>query len=94
METSESKSTRQLAEIRHWVEERKGKPARIRKEGQKRGEGVLRIDFPGYTSLDDLEMISWGEWYDIFMKKHLAFLYQEKTKEGGESRFFKLVAVE
>ena len=53
--------------------------------------GVLRINFPGYGGEDTLEEVSWDEWYKIFKERDLEFLYQDKTAEGKESRFFKLI---
>ncbi|MHC1764339.1 MAG: hypothetical protein AB9869_08530 [Verrucomicrobiia bacterium] len=55
---------------------------------------MLRIDFPGYSGEDSLEPISWDEWYKKFEENNLTFLYQDKTKGGRESRFFKLVCME
>ena len=54
--------------------------------------GVLRIDYPGYSGQDTLERISWDEFFDKFEEAQLAFLYQEETKDGGPSRFSKLVS--
>jgi hypothetical protein len=90
--TAHSSSTTHLDEIRDWAQSRGGKPAKVRQEGLQEGEGILRINFPGYSGEDTLEEISWEEWYDIFRKRKLLFLYQDKTSDGRESRFFKLVA--
>ena len=54
--------------------------------------GVLRIDFPGGSGEDELEHISWDEWFDKFERENLAFLYQERTAGGEDSTFFKLVS--
>lgn len=88
---SEALTTTDLAEIRQWAEARQGKPATVKTKGKGQGAGILRIDFPGYSGKDTLQPISWEEWYQKFQEKNLAFLYQEKTKTGKESRFFKLV---
>lgn len=88
-----SKTTTSLKTIRQWAEEREGKPAII-KGSRKKGSGLLRIDFPGYNGDDTLEKIPWDEWYEIFRENNLRFLYQEKTAEGKESRFFKLIEKE
>ncbi|GAA4133000.1 hypothetical protein ACFFTN_21380 [Aminobacter aganoensis] len=72
--------------IRRWAEQRGGKPSCI-KDAPK-GGGILRLDFgeaePG------LEEISWEQFFEIFDKEKLAFLYQDKTDEGI-SRFNKFV---
>jgi anaerobic selenocysteine-containing dehydrogenase len=87
-----SKQTTDHDEIRRWAEERGGKPTAVRDtKGDGEGIGVLRIDFPGYSGEDRLEEISWDEFFDTFEKKKLAFLYQDETAKGEESRFFKLV---
>jgi len=52
---------------------------------------VLRLDFPGYSGKDTLQEVSWDDFFDKFERKHLAFLYQEKTASGRTSRFCKLV---
>jgi hypothetical protein len=87
---SESKTTTDHDTIRSWVEERDGKPASVRGTGD--GDaGVLRIDFPGGAGEDELEHISWDEWFEKFDQNNLAFLYQEEKKSGEGSTFFKLV---
>ena len=89
---SEAKTTTDHAAIRRWVEERGGRPVSV--EGtERRGEhaGVLRIDFPGRGAEDGLTELSWEEFFDKFEKERLAFLYQEETKGGSDSRFFKFV---
>jgi hypothetical protein len=53
---------------------------------------VLRIDFPGGAGEDQLEHISWSEWFEKFDRENLAFLYQEEKASGEDSTFFKLVS--
>jgi hypothetical protein len=89
---SESITTTDHEEIRRWVEKRGGRPARVRETGTNGDPGILRIDFPGRGEDDALEEMSWDEWFDAFDENELAFLYQEETKEGEESRFSKLVS--
>jgi len=87
---SASKTTTDLKVIKKWAEERDGKPSKVKGVGGK-DSGVLRINFPGYSGEDTLEEISWDEWDKIFEDNKLAFLYQDETSGGKESRFFKLV---
>lgn len=87
---SKSKTTTDLKAIQKWAEERDGKPVKV-KGTETNGSALLRIDFPGFSGEDTLEEISWEDWYDIFRKNHLEFLYQEETSDGKESRFFKLI---
>jgi hypothetical protein len=87
-----ARTTRDHDEIRQWVEQRGGAPASV--TGTQRGgqhAGLLRIDFPGGAGEDRLQHISWDEFFEKFDESNLAFLYQDKTKGGKESRFFKLV---
>lgn len=86
----QSKTTTDHDTIRKWAEERGGKPASVKGTGGKDEAGVLRINFPGGAE-DSLEDISWEEFFEKFDEKKLAFLYQEETSGGKESRFFKLV---
>ena len=90
-EASESKVTTNHDEIRRWVEERGGHPARVKDTERRGSPGLLRIDYPGYSGKDTLEKISWDEFFEGFDKNNLAFLYQEETKDGSQSRFSKLI---
>jgi hypothetical protein len=88
---SKTNTTTDHDEIRRWVEEHDGQPATVRGTGN--GDpGVLRIDFPGGAGEDQLEPISWDEWFQKFDDSDLAFLYQEEKASGEDSTFFKLVS--
>jgi hypothetical protein len=89
---SSSKTTTKLEEIKDWAETRGGKPSKVKDAGNKKGGGIIRINFPGYSGEDSLEEISWDDWFKIFNQEKLEFLYQDETAEGKESRFFKLVS--
>ena len=82
---SDSKTTTNHDEIRKWVEERGGHPARVK------GTEVLRIDYPGFSGEDSLEEISWEEFFEAFDQNKLAFLYQDTIESGETSRFSKLI---
>ena len=88
---SESKTTTNHNEIRRWVEERGGSPARVKGTDEKGEGGLLRIDYAGFTGEDTLEQISWEEFFAAFDKNKLAFLYQDKLESGETSRFSKLI---
>jgi anaerobic selenocysteine-containing dehydrogenase len=60
--------------------------------GGRKGAGVLRIDFPGYSGEGSLQEISWDEFFEKFDREGLGFLHQDKLKNGRTSRFFKLVS--
>ncbi len=85
-----SKQTTDHDEIRTWVEERGGKPARVEGTGSGDDQGVLRIDFAGDD--DQLEEISRDDWLRAFDEDDLAFVYQDETSDGEASRFNKLVS--
>jgi hypothetical protein len=84
-----SKTTTDHDEIRRWAEERGGRPASAKGTGSGGEPGVLRFDFN--KPEESLDEISWDEFFDKFEKERLALLYEDETKDGRESRFFKLV---
>ncbi|HKR21706.1 MAG TPA: hypothetical protein VJS17_03885 [Pyrinomonadaceae bacterium] len=86
-----SQTTTDHDEIKRWVDERGGHPARVKGTNKGKTAGVLRIDYPGYSGKDSLEEISWEEFFDGFEKNELAFLYQDETKDGELRRFSKMV---
>lgn len=83
---AEAKTTTNHDTIRKWVEDRDGRPARVKDTGNA-NSGILRIDYPGFSGEDSLEEIPWETFFDIFEKNNLAFLYQDEE----DSRFSKLV---
>ena len=86
---SSSETTTDHEQIRAWIEQRGGTPTRVKGTEDDEGEGILRIDFAERD--DALEEISWDEFFETFEDRGLAFLYQDETKDGKESRFFKFV---
>jgi hypothetical protein len=86
-----TQTTTDHEEIRRWVEQRGGRPARELGTGNVGDPGLLRIDFPGGTGDEQLEQISWDEWFERFDESNLAFLYQEQKAGGEDSTLFKLV---
>jgi hypothetical protein len=46
---------------------------------------------PGCSGKETLERISWEEFFNGFEKNNLAFLYQNQTGDGRQSRFSKLI---
>ena len=87
---SDSKTTTNHDEIRRWVEERGGRPAAVRDTGGDGDAGILRIDFGDQD--EGLEEISWDEFFDAFEENDLAFLHQDETEDGSQSRFNKFVS--
>ena len=87
---SEGHTTTDHEKIKKWAKERDGVPATV-KETEKNGHaGILRIDFGPREK--GLEEISWEDFFRKFEEAHLAFLYQDKTKDGKVSRFHKFLA--
>jgi hypothetical protein len=85
----EAKQTTDHGAIRRWAEARQGRPATVREtEDPDGGAGILRIAFSDDPAL---EVIDWEEFFDKFDAEELAFLYQEQTKDGNQSRFFKFI---
>ncbi len=90
--TQQAKSTTDHDEIRRWVEARGGKPATVARTGDEDEAGILRIEFQEHKSGQSLTPISWDEFFEKFEESRLAFLHQDKTKQGEISRFFKFVS--
>jgi hypothetical protein len=86
---AEGNVTTEHDKIRKWAEERGGKPATVKGTGRRDQPGVLRLDFEPKD--EDLEPISWEEFFRKFEAEKLAFLYQDKTAGGSVSRFHKFI---
>jgi hypothetical protein len=89
---SSAKTTTNHDEIRKWVEKRGGHPAVVSATENKGGGGLLRIDYDEAGGNDDdrLHRITWNEFFQIFDRNGIAFLYDPE----GESRFSKFVQKE
>lgn len=86
--------TRDHDTIRRWAGERGGTPSSVRSTRGDEGPGMIRLDFPGYAGDDELEEISWEEWFRKFDENDLVLLYQETTSDGERSNFSKLLRAE
>ena len=82
--------------IRKWAEARGGRLAAVGSTQLKDGVGIIRIEFLGVPNAkdDNLEEISWDEFFEKFDESELALLYQEETASGQRSNFNKLVGRE
>ena len=80
--------------IRSWAEERGGEPAAVADTLEDGQDGaVLRLKFARDGSGDDdLEVIEWDRFFEIFDENQLAALLQDETKDGSPSRFVKFVS--
>lgn len=84
---SEAMTTRDHDVIRKWTEARNGHPARVKTDEE---GGILRIDFG--EPEENLEQISWDDFFSIFDERGLEFLHQDMTSDGSTSRFNKFVS--
>lgn len=93
---AEAKITTDHDEIRKWAEARGGRPAVVRATHGKGGTGIIRLEFPNAPNANDdnLDEISWEEFFAKFDEANLAMLYQEETASGRKSNFNKLVGRE
>lgn len=88
---STSNQTNDHQTIKKWAEERNGVPARVIGAEVSGDEGILKIHFPKSSKNDDLQEISWEDFFNDFEKEKLDFLYQDKKANGDLSTFYKLV---
>lgn len=88
---AEGKSTTDHAVIKRWVEERGGRPSRVKDTATKTDpeSGILRIDFG--EPEENLEEISWDDFFQVFDDRELAFLYQDEKARDSKSYFCKFV---
>lgn len=81
-----SKTTTDHDTIREWAEARGGRPTRVKGTGDADDAGLLRFDFG--EPEDELEEISWDDFFEKFEESKLALVYDDKP----DSRFGKLIA--
>jgi hypothetical protein len=87
----QSLRTKDHDEIQQWAEGRNATPAAVPGTEHDDHLGVLRFDFPGYGG-GDLEQVSWEDWFYTFDTRELEFVYQDTTKDGRQSNFFRLTS--
>lgn len=91
--TAASYTTTDHDVIRAWAEARGGRPAAVDGTGDEPDHepdaGLLRIEFRDDGST--LDPVDWEPFFRTFEDRELAFVYQEKTSDGEQSRFNKLV---
>ena len=82
---AEAKTTTDHETIRRWADSRGANPAKVKGTGDRNDVGLLRLDFG--RPEENLEAITWEEFFDEFEESNLALLYQDEP----DSRFSKLV---
>lgn len=91
MSEADTRTTTEHQQIRAWAEEHDAVPATVRQTADG-GLGVLTLDMVGYgAGEEDLEHVSWDDWFAAFEDNGLAFVYQETKASGEDSTFFRLV---
>ncbi len=67
--------------IRRWAESKGGKPAVVKRTHGQRGVGIIRIMFPEapQSEHEELEEISWDEFFKQFDESKLALLYEKDS---------------
>jgi hypothetical protein len=88
-QNSEAHQTTTHDVIWKWADARAGKPATVRVTEEDGPAGILRIDFDPPD--EGLDRISWDEFFDKFGGADIAFLRQDRAKDGKLSCFHKLV---
>lgn len=83
-------ATRNHDVIRRWAEERQATPSTVPGSEHDGHVGVLTFDFPGYGG-QNLQHISWDDWFQAFDARNLVILFQEHLQDGRPSNFFHLV---
>ena len=88
-----SKTTQDHDIIRKWAEKRGAQPAEVAGTHKGNEPGILRFCFPKAKNHNDsnLKEISWDDFFEKFDENNLELVYQEKTAEGAESNFNKLI---
>jgi hypothetical protein len=88
---SEGGTTTDHKIIKKWIEDRGGHPSVVRAtEDNGKSGGLLRVEFRDPE--DALDEVDWDEFFKVFDDNNLAFVHQDKTKDGKESRFNRFVS--
>ena len=90
--TAASYTTTDHDVIRAWIEARGGRPAAVEGTGDgdhEQDAGLLRIEFR--DDGDALDEVDWEPFFRTFDDRELAFVYQEQTSDGEQSRFSRFV---
>jgi hypothetical protein len=93
---TEMHTTQDRETIIAWAERRDAHAARVVgvREDAPDAEvevGALRIGFPGYASEEQLEPMSWDEWFAVFDDEGWTFGYRETTAKGHPSNEYDLL---
>jgi hypothetical protein len=90
-------TTQDRDEIIEWAQRRQAHAAKVtgvRDDAHNTPEadiGALRLGFPGYASLEQLEPMMWDEWFDQFQQRGLVFAFQRAQADGTPSNYYEIV---
>jgi len=87
----ETKVTTDHHEIRRWAEDRGGRPVRVKHDVLNPSASTVQIDFLFDQYDDNLEEVSWEQFFEAFESHGLALVYQTETENGKVSRFGRIV---
>jgi hypothetical protein len=90
-ERGQTLTTRDHDTIQHWAQSRDALPATVPGTEHEDHLGVLRFNFPGFGG-EELAEVSWDDWFHTFDERDLEFVYQETSKAGRQSNFFRLTS--
>ena len=86
----QTKITTDHSVIRKWFEERGGIPvARVGKSPPVEDAGVLQVYFDNASIPDNVQRISWEDFFTRFDQANLALLFEDGD---GKNRFFKFIS--
>jgi hypothetical protein len=54
--------------------------------------GALRLGFPGYASMEQLEPMTWDEWFEAFEEANLQFAYSLWDEDGNPTNDYELTS--
>ncbi len=83
----QSLATRDHEVIMRWAADRGAVPATVGPGDEKHPPRRLRFDFPGGAS-KGLRPVSWDDFFAVFDRRKLVFLFQEHLRNGNQSNFF------
>jgi len=88
--TQKTNKTTEHSTIKKWAESRGGKPSVVLKNGIQTEN--IRLSIPGTESdKEDLQEISWTEWFNLFEENQLELIYQIEDDKGNPNNFYQLV---
>lgn len=79
--------------IRHWAEDRKGRPVAVKFAGTDPA-ATLRFEFGDHHPDPDVDELTWADFFERFDDLRLAFVHAREGPTGGQGEYHKFVARE